>query len=167
MTPAALWLRIGAGTCAAAGSVVLIPVPAPKHGFPLVAAAIAGSAGGFVLFVVLARALPTVRAGWSRRDTNRSSFLLLWATVEELLWRRLALGGLALHVGWLVALAVSSAAFAAAHRRGRESQLVTGLGFGSVYLATGRLLASIAMHTVYNLLLDRALPRPLPAARAP
>ena len=168
MTATALWLRIVAGLCAAAGSVLLIPVSIPSHDVSLVTAALVGCAGGIVLFTVLARASPGVHRGtWSRRDTTRASFLVLWATVEELLWRRLALGGLAPHAGWLVALVVSSGAFAAVHRWGRASQLVTGIGFGTVYLATGRLLASIAMHAVYNLLLDQAQHRPLAAARAP
>jgi len=82
--------------------------------------------------------------------------------VEEILWRRLVLGGVASHAGWPAGLVTSTIAFAVTHRVGKSSHLVTGCAFGAAYLATGRLLAAIVMHATYNLLLDRALQRPVP-----
>lgn len=166
MTPAGLWLRLTAGVSAAAGSILLIPVESPAAlGVPAAPAVLVGVLGGVALFSGLARARPVVRRSpLTRRRINRSSFFLLWATVEEALWRRLVLGTLALHCGWVVALVGSSIGFALTHRVGWTGHLVTGLGFGSIYLATGQLVAAIAMHAVYNLLLDEALERPLASA---
>lgn len=166
MTPAGLWLRLAAGVSAAAGSVLLIPLEAPAAtSVPAAPAALVGVLGGVALFSSLARARPVVhRSPITRRRLTRSSFFLVWATVEEVLWRRLVLGMLAVHGGWVVALVGSSIGFAVSHRVGWSGHLVTGLGFGSVYLATGQLSAAIAMHTVYNLLLDEELERsPVPA----
>lgn len=165
MTPAGLWLRLTAGVSAAGGSILLIPVESPAPlGVPAAPAVLVGVIGGVALFSSLARARPVVPRSLTRRRVTRSSFLLLWATVEEALWRRLVLGTLALHCGWAVALVGSSIGFALSHRVGWTGQLVTGLGFGSVYLATGQLVAAIAMHAVYNLLLDEELERsPAPA----
>lgn len=163
MTPAGLWLRLTAGVSAAAGSILLIQVESPALlSVPAAPAVLVGVLGGVVLFSSLARARPVVRRfPLSRRRLNRSSFFLLWATVEEALWRRLVLGTLALHGGWVVALVGSSIGFAVSHRVGWTGHLVTGLGFGSIYLATGQLAAAVAMHAVYNLLLDEELERSL------
>jgi membrane protease YdiL (CAAX protease family) len=159
VTPAGLWLRLTAGVSAAAGSILLIPVEPPAVlSVPAAPAVLVGVLGGVALFGSLARARPAVRRSLlTRRRINRSSFFLLWATVEEALWRRLVLGTLALHGGLVVALAASSIGFALSHRVGWTGHVVTGLGFGSVYLATGQLVAAIAMHAVYNLLLDEEL----------
>jgi membrane protease YdiL (CAAX protease family) len=158
VTSGGLWLRLGVGIAVAACSVVLIPIPAPTQGFALGPPALVGCLSGAVLFGVLARTLPRPRLrAWTRRDTTLSSFFLLWAGVEETVWRRFALGGLALELGWPVALVGSSLAFAATHRFGKVTQLATGFAFGSVYLVTGTLVAPIAMHAVYNVLVDRGL----------
>jgi uncharacterized protein len=103
--------------------------------------------------------------GWRRGlgETRRSSFLVLWAGIEELVWRRLALGGLAQQSGWPIALVASSLAFAATHRFEKPSQFVTGLAFGSVYLLTGTVLAPVVMHGLYNVLVDRALRCSIPS----
>ena len=166
MTPAGLWLRLMAGVSAAAGSLLLIPLESPAvFSVPAAPAVLVGVLGGGALFSSLARARPFVRRSpLTRRRVTRSSFFLLWAAVEEALWRRLVLGTLALHGGWVVALVASSIGFALSHRVGATGHLVTGLGFGSVYLATGQLVAAIAMHAVYNLLLDEELERPLTVA---
>ena len=159
MTAAGLWVRLGAGTLVAACSLVLIPIPAPTPGLAVGPAAVAGCLAGIALFGLLARARPRLRlTAWTRRDTTRTSFFVLWAGVEEAVWRRCALGGLALQTGWPVALVGSSLAFAATHRFGRANHLATGFAFGSVYLLTGTLLAPIAMHAVYNVLVDQAVP---------
>jgi membrane protease YdiL (CAAX protease family) len=140
---------------------VLIPIPAPVGGIPAGPATLVGCLAGAVLFGLLAQALPSARLeAWTRRDTTRTSFFLLWAWVEETVWRRLVLGGLALQTGWPIALVGSSLAFAATHRFGRPSNLATGFAFGSVYLVTGTLVAPIVAHAVYNVLLDRAARSP-------
>ena len=158
MTPLGLWLRVCAGTALAVGSLVLLPVRTPSMHLSIGTAGVLGCVGGACLFAGLARKRPQARLdGWSRRDWARSSFLVLWAGVEEAIWRRLALGAIALHTDWATALAASTVAFAVTHRSGRSTQLVTGLAFGSIYVLTGQLVAAIAMHAVYNLLLDRAL----------
>lgn len=165
MTATGLWLRLSAGSAAALGSIVLIPIPAPTGSASVGAAVLVGGLGGIVLFSTLARTRPRARLeGWSRRDSTRSSFFVLWAGVEETLWRRLTLGGVALHAGWLVGLITATVGFAVTHRLEKLSHLVTGFAFGAIYLVTGQLLASIVMHAVYNVLLDRALhpPRPGP-----
>ncbi|HXH87234.1 MAG TPA: CPBP family intramembrane glutamic endopeptidase [Gaiellaceae bacterium] len=163
MTATGLWLRLSAGSAAALGSVLLIPVPAPTNGTTLSTAAVAGAVAGVALFGALARSAPrAVLGGWSRRDSTRSSFFVLWAGVEEALWRRLVLGGVALHAGWPAGLVVSTVGFAMCHRLGRSSHFLTGCAFGTIYLVTGRLLAAIVTHAIYNLLLDRALQRPVP-----
>jgi membrane protease YdiL (CAAX protease family) len=159
MTTAGLWLRIALGTGAAAGSL-LIPLDAPEASVPLAPALLVGALAGTMLYCALAGTRPVLHRGpLTRRRVTRVSFCLVWATVEETLWRRLILASLALQLGWIVALVVSSAGFALSHRIGWPGHLVTGLGLGSVYLATGQLLAAIAMHTVYNLLLDERLER--------
>jgi membrane protease YdiL (CAAX protease family) len=161
VTATRLWLRLGAGTTVAAVTTVLIPIPAPTRGFAAGPATLVGCLAGAALFGLLAQTLPPVRVtAWTRRDTTRTSFFLLWAWVEETVWRRLALGGLALQAGWPIALVGSSLAFAATHRFGRPSHVATGLAFGSVYLVSGTLLAPVAMHAVYNALLDRAIRSP-------
>ena len=165
MTATGLWIRLAAGVSVAAGSILLIPVDAPDARVSAGAGLILGVLGGVILFCALAGAGPLIRPSpLTRRRVTRSSFFLVWATVEEALWRRLALASLALQVGWLVALVGSSIGFALSHRAGWPSHLVTGLGFGSIYLATGQLLAAIAMHTVYNLLIDEELERSLSLA---
>jgi membrane protease YdiL (CAAX protease family) len=95
---------------------------------------------------------------WPRRVSSRGvvvarlAVLGLWAACEEIVWRRVVLGEL-LFIGTLPALAVSSATFAAAHRRRRALHLATGASFGAVYVATGVLLACIAAHWTYNALI--------------
>jgi membrane protease YdiL (CAAX protease family) len=86
--------------------------------------------------------------------------IALGAGLEEIVWRGICLGGLALVVGPLPALAVSSAAFAVWHwpsLRGRCAvHLVTGAAFGAAFLLGG-LAAAIVAHVLYNLLVDWAV----------
>jgi membrane protease YdiL (CAAX protease family) len=83
--------------------------------------------------------------------------IALLASFEEVVWRGLILGDLALARGSLFALIASSAGFAAWHAStlGRRSiiHLVTGLGFGGVFLLGG-LGAAMLAHATYNLLVD-------------
>ena len=70
------------------------------------------------------------------------------------------LGHLALVLGRAGALAASTALFGAAHVRRQRTAAVahiaTGSVFGVVYLATGRLVAAVAAHGAYNLLVGAA-----------
>jgi membrane protease YdiL (CAAX protease family) len=74
------------------------------------------------------------------------------AASEEIVWRRVVLGEL-LRVGPLAAVAGSTLGFALVHRTRQTLHLGTGAAFGSLYLATGALAASIAAHWAYNVLL--------------
>lgn len=100
-------------------------------------------------------------AGALRRRPSRfpspvaSAALTIGAVLEELFWRGLVLGALALAAGAAGALALSSALFAGVHRR-RRLHLVTGAAFGGLYLATGRLLAPVVAHAAYNVLVCSA-----------
>ena len=84
-----------------------------------------------------------------------TAVLTVCAALEELFWRGLVLGALALAAGAAGALAVSSALFAGVHRR-KRLHLVTGAAFGGIYLATGHLLAPVVAHAAYNLLVCSA-----------
>lgn len=167
MTPRGLWLRVTAGIGGAAAALTLVEVPPPTD--PTVsplAATCLGLACGLILFAALAQQvppLPTPRP--AGRWLIRLTFVVVWAAVEEIFWRWLALGLVAAAAGWPLALATSSVGFAAVHRVGKASQLATGATFGVVYLATGRLLAAVAAHVTYNLVLAEALARIRPRAQ--
>ena len=117
---------------------------------------------GAVLFVALAGG----RLPCARIDARRRAVALRWlllgvvASLEELVWRGLALGGLRLALGPVAALVLSSAGFAVWHtpELGRRSAVhaVTGLGFGSAFLVGGIAAAALA-HAVYNVLVDWAV----------
>src|SRR5205823_6221504 len=77
------------------------------------------------------------------------------AGLEELFWRGLVLGALAVVAGSVGALTLSTALFGCLHRR-RGLHLLTGAAFGGVYLATGQLLAPILAHVSYNVLVCSA-----------
>ncbi len=68
-----------------------------------------------------------------------------------MLWRRFLFGVLAA-AGTVPAAVVTTVAFAATHRHGRRAHLLTGAMFCGAYLATGRLIAAVAAHAAYNLL---------------
>ena len=123
----------------------------------------AGVAVGVALFACLARRpFPVAALGRVSRPrlAARSAILAVKSAQEEALWRGVVLGSLAVVVGRAEALAASSILFAAAHVPHQRSravvQLATGTSFGLVYVATGRLLAAIAAHTAYNLLVGAA-----------
>jgi membrane protease YdiL (CAAX protease family) len=81
----------------------------------------------------------------------------LLAAFEEVLWRGLILAGMAAALGMLAALAASSAGFAVWHvsvlGRRCSVHLLTGLGFGGVFLLGG-LVAAMLAHATYNVLVD-------------
>jgi membrane protease YdiL (CAAX protease family) len=121
-----------------------------------------GPACGAALFVALAGGrLP--RAGV---PAPRRAFFLRWlglggqSALEEVVWRGLVLSALALALGPVWALLLSSAAFAAWHAPclGRRCMIhaVTGGGFGLAFLAGG-LLAAVLAHCTYNVLVDWAV----------
>lgn len=117
---------------------------------------------GAVLFAALARGrLPRGHLS-ARRRTLALRWLWLGALagLEELVWRGLALAGLALTLGPVAALVVSSIGFAAWHapELGRRSAVhaVTGFGFGSAFLVGG-IAAAVLAHAIYNVLVDWAV----------
>ncbi len=119
-----------------------------------------GICAGVGLFAMLARkgippaALVTLPR---ERVLARVVVLTVRAAHEEAVWRAAMLGFLVGPIGRAGALAVSTCLFAAAHvnrLKTRAAQhLVTGAVFGLVYLATGRLAASIGAHAAYNVLI--------------
>ncbi len=117
-----------------------------------------------MLFAAVDRSVPRPARPRMPRGVGlaRAAILLVLAVNEEAIWRRVVLGeGLAVSPGF--ALAVSSFGFAFTHRTQRTMHVVTGGAFGLVYLATGALLAAVATHVVYNLLVAAAMD----AARKP
>jgi len=117
---------------------------------------------GAALFVALAGCrLPLARPATPVRALG---LRWLWlggrAGLEELVWRGLVLAGLAVAVGTVPALFVSSAGFALWHRRALGCRcaihLVTGLVFGATFVAGG-LAAAMLAHGVYNVLVDWAV----------
>jgi membrane protease YdiL (CAAX protease family) len=158
----AAWARLAAVTTAAVTLPLLLAPPRPRPHTSWSLATALGAAVGLVLFAVVAHRPPLpARAGPRGAVAVRQLLLGIYAANEELLWRRLLLGEL-LPVGPVTALAVSSAAFAAAHARARRLHAATGAVFGGLYLATGCLGASIAAHWVYNAFVSALLGRAPP-----
>ena len=165
MTARSLWSRIALGVAAAATTSLALPLPAPgpeRTGVPQ--AVVAGTLLGTLLFVALARARPRLPTR-TALTPGQAGFLLGWAWVEETLWRRLLLGGVAAAAGALTGLLTATALFALAHREARWTQVATGAAFGLAYIATGRLAAAVASHAVYNVLVAGSRPRA--AGRSP
>jgi membrane protease YdiL (CAAX protease family) len=146
---ARLLLRATAFLAAVATGLVVPPSPSP--GF------LAGPAIGTALFVILARDRPHLPERPVAVVVVRGGYLFAAAAFEELLWRGLGLALLADLTGPLLALVLTSCAFALWHRRscGRQSavHVVTGLGFGGAFFAGG-LVAAILAHASYNVLVD-------------
>jgi membrane protease YdiL (CAAX protease family) len=125
---------------------------------------VAGGTVGGALFYALhhGRHAPSVRLPRSV-VMGLAAFLVARAAVEEVVWRLAITGGIAAVAGWPAGLAVGTVGFALAHHpSGREAALhhgATGLVFGLLFLASGRLLCPIAAHAGYNLLVCRASTR--------
>ena len=122
-----------------------------------------GVLAGGAAFVALARrrvAASSFAALPRERLLARGAVLIAKSAEEEAIWRALVLGALVHPLGAAGALAVSTVLFAAAHvgRLGRRAwwHLATGATFGLAYLATGRLIAAIAAHGTYNILVGVA-----------
>jgi membrane protease YdiL (CAAX protease family) len=128
----------------------------------MVESAVSGPLCGVALFLALTGGrLPHARpCARPRALTLRWLTLGVLAAFEEVVWRGLALSGLALALGTAAALALSSAGFAIWHAAelGRRCaiHLVTGLGFGGAFLVGG-LGAAIVAHATYNVLVDWAV----------
>jgi membrane protease YdiL (CAAX protease family) len=128
----------------------------------LIESAVSGPLCGVALFLALAGGrLPHARPRARLRAlTARWLSLGVLAALEEVVWRGLVLSGLALALGSVTALALSSAGFAAWHAPdlGRRCAVhaLTGLGFGGAFLVGG-LSAAISAHATYNVLVDWAV----------
>jgi membrane protease YdiL (CAAX protease family) len=154
-----LWARVATMTSLALALGLALSPPQPRARMADGAGVAVGAAAGIVLFAALLRRAPVLaRLGTAPSALGKQLFLGVCAANEEVLWRRVLLGEL-LPTGGLTALAVSSAGFALAHRRARGFHLATGLAFGGVYLVTGVLVASIAAHWMYNVLVGSIVER--------
>jgi ABC-2 type transport system ATP-binding protein len=149
------WVVVTALAIVVAPSVE--PVDPTLHG--LANGVVFGCLVGGAIFAVLARRrLPAaaVAALPRRRLIARSVVLTAKSAQEEALWRAVLLGLLVGPLGRLAAVGAATVLFAAAHaqRQGRAAaaHLVTGTAFGVVYVVTGRLLAAVAAHATYNVL---------------
>jgi membrane protease YdiL (CAAX protease family) len=152
MSGRSLWLRVGTAVAAAVATMILAPAPAPTSArVDTVTAVVLGMPLGAFAFLALARVPPRLPR---RGELTRAqlAFLLGWAWVEEVLWRRLLLATVAVVAGVIAGLIATTALFAIAHSRGRAAHLLTGTAFGGAFVATGRLGAAVASHAVYNLL---------------
>jgi ABC-2 type transport system ATP-binding protein len=161
----AAWARPAAWAALTALGLATAPGIAPLD--PMLGglgdALVLGCTAGAGTFALLARRrLPAVAivALPRQRLLARSLVLTAKSAQEEVLWRALLLGVLAGPLGRLAALAASAVLFAGSHvrRQGRAAtaHLLTGTAFGAVYLTTGRLLAAIAAHATYNVLIGAA-----------
>jgi ABC-2 type transport system ATP-binding protein len=158
--------RLGTWIAVAVGASLAAPTVRPLNPTvrPLSEAIVLGCLAGGFGFVVLARrriAASALSALPRTRLLARSAVLTTKSAEEEAIWRGLVLGALVPLLGSFGALASSSALFAAAHvrRLGRRAwtHLVTGSLFGLVYLVTGRIVAAMAAHSTYNVLVGLAV----------
>ena len=150
----ALWTRTAVSTAISTAAVLSLAPPQPVARLPWIAAVACGLSCGALLFVGLARRCPRpTRAGHTALTLfGVQGFLALLAANEEIVWRRVVMGEL-LRIGSATALVASTTGFALMHRAGgRKLQLGTGAAFGTLYLGTGTLAASIAAHWAYNAL---------------
>ena len=160
MTARGMWMRVGVSTIVSGALLLFVSPARPGRSVPAPDAALAGAATGALLFLGVTRQVPRLSPARVRTSVllAKLGLLGLWAANEEIVWRRVVLGGL-LPAGALVALTLSSLGFALAHRRRRALHLGTGAAFGGVYIATGWLCASVAAHWFYNALVGACAER--------
>lgn len=154
----ALWSRVAAVTAVSVAlSLALAPARPPTR-VPWPAAVALGTCAGMLLFSAITRRRPRLPPATKPAPVvlGKLAFLGLWATNEEVVWRRVALGEL-LRAGVVPALVASTVGFALMHRTRRSVHLATGGAFGAVYLSTGALAASVAAHWTYNVLVGAFL----------
>jgi ABC-2 type transport system ATP-binding protein len=158
--------RLGAWIAIAVGISLVAPGVRPLDPSvqPLAEAIALGCLAGGCGFLLLAR--PSIGASAftalpRTRLFARSVVLTAKSAEEEAIWRGLVLGSLVPPLGPFAALATSSALFAVAHvgRLGRRAwtHLATGSLFGLAYLVTGRIVAAMAAHSTYNVLVGVAV----------
>ena len=149
----ALWLKTAVATTITLALLLAVAPTRPPARAPWPGAVALGLFVGAGLFVAITGTRPRLQArdAWTPALVGRVAFLGLWATNEEVIWRRVVLGEL-LSAGTAQALAVSAVGFALVHRRGRFVHLGTGSVFAVLYVGTGALVASIAAHWAYNVL---------------
>jgi len=151
-TPRLLAARYAGGLVVAAALLAVVR-SAVQPRLPAATGIGLGAGLGLTLFCVVERRLPPLprpRGRPLRVWGGKHLALGIWAGVEEAAWRHGALGVLAGPLGGPVALALSSAGFAAAHRPPSRYHVLTGGLFGAVYLASGRFAAAWAAHAGYN-----------------
>ena len=153
-----LWTRTGVHAAVAVALLASAQVSVHRR-VPLAAAVAVGLAAATVLFAALVRARVRFRPKrWHPPAlVARGGFFAVRSASEEVAWRWFLLGSLAPAVGMLGAFAASTAGFALAHtgpQRGRGVVIhaLTGGAFGGVFIVTGSLLAAVAAHGGYNLL---------------
>lgn len=152
------WLWWG-GEALLAFAVILAMPTLREPSVPRLAAAVAGLGTAGVLFAILGglRCAPgSVPPARRLLVGAKATVIVGQSLVEEVLWRLFLLGALAHTIGWPLGLLVSTAGFALIHApRGRRAIVVhhlTGVAFGGVFLATGRLVAPAIAHAAYNTL---------------
>jgi ABC-2 type transport system ATP-binding protein len=167
------WLALSAGVTVVALASVNVAPPLARLDLPL--SLVTAVTVACLLFAALSRDAP-----WPRRPlpgrvgplSVRGVYLTVTSAAEEVLWRWLLLGGLAPLVGLAPAAVASTVGFALAHGTRKRDvfavHLVTGSGFGAVFVGTGRIEAAILAHAVYNWLVVAAIEsgapgEPLPA----
>ncbi|HSX21385.1 MAG TPA: CPBP family intramembrane glutamic endopeptidase [Gaiellaceae bacterium] len=118
--------------------------PQPRMGAALSTAA--GVAVAVALYLVFARS--------TARPPRRLALpAAVGAVNEEIVWRWGALAGTAPYISWPGAFALSTVVFAGTHTRTATfAYIIIGGAFAAVFLATGQLIAAIAAHGTYNLL---------------
>ena len=153
-----LWTRTSMHACVAAALLAFASVSVQPR-VPAAAAVAIGLGAAMILFGGLTRARVRFRPRRWRayRLIARGAFYMLRSASEEVAWRWFLLGSLIPAVGMPGAFAASTAGFAVAHAGPRPGRTVavhacTGGIFGGVFLATGSLLAAVAAHGGYNLL---------------
>jgi len=152
---------LGTGVLMQIALAALVVVVAPRFAIGNLhirpSSLLSGAAAGVLLYLVLARAAFPPRAAFTARVRSlllKSTIVVVVAWAEETLWRGAVLGLLEPR-GIALALGLTTVCFAAAHVFGQGwsafgQQLLTGLTFGSLFLATGSLAAAILAHGIYN-----------------
>jgi membrane protease YdiL (CAAX protease family) len=147
----AIWCRLAFAALLAAGLLLILTPEVPHARLGPPAAAAAGGAVGLLLYLAVARHRPYAPP-LAPPVVAAYAILVVPAVSEEVVWRGVVLGEL-LRAGPVAAVAGSTLGFALAHRGRPALHLGTGATFGGLYLATGALLAAIAAHWAYNVLL--------------
>jgi membrane protease YdiL (CAAX protease family) len=146
-----LLLRLALAAVVAVALLVLVAPAEPPPRIDPVSAALTGVVSGVLLYLAVARRRPYIPPRVPAA-VAACGVLVVAASSEEIVWRRVVLGEL-LRAGPLVAAAGSTLGFALVHRTRQYLHLGTGAAFAGIYLATGVLAAAVAAHWAYNVLL--------------